>query len=113
MAFEKLSDDQKEMVLRGEIDKGMDMSAVALAWGEPSNRVEGFNGTKRTERWEYTGTQPVVTHTFYGGYGEGSCGPYRYSGLGARIGPEIVYIPYRKSSVWFIAGKVAEWERLK
>lgn len=113
MAFEKLSDAQKEMVQRGEIDKGMDMSAVALAWGEPSNRVEGFNGTKRTERWEYTGAQPVVTHTFYGGYGEDSCGPYRYSGFGAGIGPEIVYIPYRKSSVWFIAGKVAEWERLK
>ncbi len=113
MAFEKLSDDQKELVQRGEIGKGMDMSAVALAWGEPSNRVEGFNGKKRMERWEYNDAQPVITNTFYGGYRYGSYGPYRYSGVGARIGPEIVYVSYRKSTVWFIGGKVTEWERLK
>jgi hypothetical protein len=113
IAFEKLSAKHKELVQRGEIEKGMDMSAVALAWGEPSNRVEGFNGESRMERWEYNRSQPVMTNTFYGGYGEGYCGPYRYSGIGARLGPEIVYIPYRNSTVWFIGGKVTEWERLK
>jgi hypothetical protein len=115
LAFEKLSEKHKELVQRGEIDKGMDMSAVALAWGEPSNRVEGFDGKRRTERWEYTGSQPVVTNTFYGGYGYGygRHGRYRYSGIGAGFGPEIAYIPYRKSTVLFIGGKVTEWERLK
>ena len=113
MAFEKLSDKHKELVQRGEIAKGMDMSAVALAWGEPSDRVEGFKGVRKTERWEYNGSRPVVTNTFYSGYGYGSYGPYRYSGLGASFGPEVVHVPYRKSAVWFIDGKVDEWERRK
>lgn len=113
VAFEKLSDTHKELVQRGEIAKGMDMSAVALAWGEPSSRVEGIKGTRRTERWEYNGSRPVVTNTFFGGYSSGYYGPYRYSGLGAGFGPEVAYIPYRKSTVWFISGKVDEWERLK
>lgn len=113
MAFEKLSDKHKELVQRGEIAKGMDMSAVALAWGEPSNRVEGVRGTRRTERWEYNASRPVVTNHFFGGYRSGYYGPYRYSGMGAGFGPEVVHIPYRKSTVWFIGGKVDEWERLR
>lgn len=113
IAFEKLSENNKELVQRGEIAKGMDMSAVALAWGEPSNRVEGFNGTRRTERWEYNASRPVVTNTIFGGYGYGAYGPYRYSGLGAGFGPEVVYVPFRKGTVWFIGGMVDEWERVK
>lgn len=113
VAFEKLSDKHKELVQRGEIAKGMDMSAVALAWGEPSVRVEGIKGNRRTEYWEYNGTRSVVTHTVFGGYGRGYYGPYRYSGLGAGFGPEVVRVPYRKGAVWFIGGKVDEWERRK
>jgi hypothetical protein len=113
VAFDKLSDNHKELVKRGEIARGMDMSAVALAWGEPSSRIEGVKGKQRTERWEYNSSSPVVTNTFYGGYGSGYYGPYGYSGMGVGFGPEVVYIPYRKSTVWFIGGKVDEWERLK
>ncbi len=113
MAFEKLSDKHKELVQRGEIAKGMDMSAVTLAWGEPSSRVEGVKGTRRTERWEYNGSRPVVTNSFFGGYGYGRYGPYRYTGVGAGFGPEVAYVPYRKSAVWFIDGRVDEWERAR
>jgi hypothetical protein len=113
MAFEKLSEQHKELVQRGEIAKGMNMSAVALAWGEPSDRVEGIKGNRRTERWEYNGSRSVVTQTFFAGYGRGYGGPYHYSGLGASFGPEVVRVPYRKSAVWFINGKVDEWERRK
>jgi hypothetical protein len=113
LAFDKLSDKHKELVQRGEIARGMDMSAVALAWGDPARRVEGIKGTRRTERWEYDGARPVVTNHFFGGYGFGRYGPYRYSGVGAGFGPEVVYVPYRKSTVWFISGKVDSWERLK
>ena len=113
VAFDKLSEKHKELVQRGEIEKGMDMSAVALAWGNPSNQVEGFDGKSRMERWEYIGTQPVVTNTFYSGYRYGTYGRYRYSGADAGFGPEITYFPYRKSTVWFIGGKVNEWERLR
>jgi hypothetical protein len=103
----------KELVMRGEIDKGMDMSAVALAWGEPSDRFEGFQGKRRTERWEYFGSKPVFTNHFFGGYNTGRCGPYRFSRFGAGFGPEIAYVPYHKSTVRFISGKVDEWERVK
>lgn len=113
MAFEKLSEQHKELVQRGEIAKGMNMSAVALAWGEPSVRVEGIKGNRRMERWEYNGSRSVVTQTFSVGYGRGYCGPYYYSGLSAGFGPEVVRVPYRKSAVWFINGKVDEWERRK
>jgi hypothetical protein len=113
LAFEKLSDKHKGLVQRGEIAKGMDMSAVALAWGDPARRVEGIKGSRRMDRWEYDGARPVVTNTFFGGYGYGYYGPYRYRGVGAGFGPEVVYVPYRKSTVWFINGKVDEWERLR
>lgn len=113
LAFEKLSDKHKELVQRGEIDKGMDMSAVSLAWGSPSNRVEGFNGKSRMERWDYNDLEPVMTQTFYGGYRYGGYGRYRYSGYGVGFAPEVVYVPYRKGTVWFIGGKVNEWERMK
>ncbi len=113
LAFEKLSEKHKEMVQRGQIDKGMDMSAVALAWGDPSNQVEGFNGSKRIERWEYNRSRPVMINTFYGGFRNDFYGPYRYAGLGTGFGQDIAYIPYRKGTVWFIGGKVNEWERLR
>lgn len=113
MAYENLSQKHKELVQRGELEKGMGMSAVALAWGEPSNRVDGFDGTRRTERWEYNGSQPVVINTVYSGYGYHSCRPYRYSGLRAGFGPEIAYVPQRRRTVWFVGGTVTEWERSK
>jgi hypothetical protein len=111
LVFEKLSEKEKELVKRGEIAKGMDKSAVALAWGSPSSTVEGLKGNKRTERWEYNGSKPVITNNFFGGYRYGSYGPYRYSGIGAGFGPEVTYVPYRKGIVWFADDRVEEWER--
>lgn len=113
LAFEKLSREHKELVRRGEIGKGMDMSAVALAWGNPSSRMEGFSGKGRTERWEYIGSQPVMMNTFYDSYRYDRIHPHRYARAGGYYGTEIVYVPYRKSTVWFVGGKVTEWERLK
>lgn len=109
--FEHLSAKEKELVRKGEISKGMDRDAVALAWGSPSDRVEGFRSGKPMERWDYRSSRPVMTNNFFGGYNYGRYGPYRYSGLGAGFGPEVIYIPYRKASVWFIGGRVDEWQR--
>ncbi|MBC7980699.1 MAG: hypothetical protein H7Y36_09075 [Armatimonadetes bacterium] len=109
--FENLSGRQKGLVENGEIEKGMGKDAVLLAWGSPSSSAEGFRSGKRMERWDYAGSTPVVSNHFFGGYGYGAYGPYRYSGLGGGFGPEISYVPYRKSSVWFVGGRVDEWEK--
>lgn len=108
-AFERLSTKHKELVRRGEIAKGMDKEAVSLAWGDPSGKVDGLRNGKSMERWEYQGQKPVVTNNFFGGYQTG----YRYSGLGGGFGPQITYVPYRKSVVWFVKGRVDEWESVR
>ena len=91
----------------------MGKDAVALAWGSPSRRVDGLRDGKNMERWEYEGSRAVVNHNFFGGYGSGYCGGYRYSGLGGGFGPQVTYIPYRKSTVWFVSGRVNEWESVR
>lgn len=109
--FARLSEKDKELVSRGEIAKGMEKDAVALAWGSPASRVEGLKDGETMERWDYRGQQPVVSNHFHGGYRSGYYGPYRYSGYGVGFGPQITYLPYRKASVWFVNERVDEWER--
>ncbi|MFK7851490.1 MAG: hypothetical protein AB8D78_10975 [Akkermansiaceae bacterium] len=111
--FAQLSEKHKELVSQGKIAKGMSKSAVSLAWGSPDSRAEGLRDGKMLDRWDYEGRKPVVTQEFYGGYGRGIYGPYRYSGVGAGFGPQITYLPYRRSSVWFHKGSVDAWENLR
>jgi hypothetical protein len=111
--FETFSKEHQELVRQGEIAKGMSPDAVSIAWGSPSGVVEGLRDGKRMERWDYTGTRPVVTNNFFGGYNTGYYGRYRYSGVGGGFGPQVTYVPYRKSSVWFVGGRVNEWERVR
>lgn len=109
--YEKLSKKHKELVSRGEIAEGMSKDAVSLAWGSPDGSVEGLRDGKEMERWEYRGTRAVVNNNFYGGYRTGFYGGYRYSGFGGGFGPSVSYVPYRKATVWFVGGRVDEWER--
>jgi hypothetical protein len=111
--FEALSAKHKELVERGQVDRGMSTDAVYLAWGAPSRVFQGSKDNRLSERWDYAGSRPVYTNTFYGSYGR-YYGPYRrygYSGIG--WGPEVAYIPYRIGSVWFIDGRVESWERVR
>ncbi len=108
-AFERLSPKEKELVSRGEISKGMGQDAVTLAWGNPERRLEGQRGGRSTERWEYRGTQAVVTNGFFGGYTSSYYGRFRYGGFG----PQVTYVPYTRSMVLFVGGRVEEWERVK
>jgi len=112
-AFEALGLKHQELVRRGEIEKGMGKDAVALAWGNPSGTVEGLRNGKNMERWDYQGQRPVVTNSFFGGYRSGYYGGYGYSGVGGGFGPQITYVPYRRSVVWFVAGRVDEWESVR
>ncbi|MEO8614118.1 MAG: hypothetical protein ABI600_03175 [Luteolibacter sp.] len=110
--FASLSRRDQSLIQQGQIAHGMSLDAVALAWGPPSQRFQGFKEQQSTERWDYAGSRPVYSTGFYGSYGYGGYGPYgRYSPLGYAGGPEIAYIPYRLASVWFVDNRVDSWER--
>jgi hypothetical protein len=114
--FLRLTDREKDLVQRGQIDRGMSMEGVWLAWGEPSRRYAGSRSGKTTERWVYTSSTPVHTTTFvsgfgWGGFGWGGMGRYGYRGYGVGIAPQIDYIPEDRASVLFINHRVDSWER--
>lgn len=109
--FATLTKKEQNLARQGQIAHGMSPTAVEIAWGLPSQRFEGYKDGKSTERWDYTGSKPVYSTSFYSGWGYGPYGPYgRYSTLGYGIGPEVVYVPYRMASVWFINNRVDAWE---
>lgn len=117
--FARLSAKDQELVRQGVLAKGMHQDAVLLSWGAPSLRFEGYKDGKASERWDYTGSQPVYTTSFYGGYGYGY-GYGRYGGYGGYGGPygygfepTVSYIPYCKSRVWFANHRVQAWEQVR
>lgn len=115
--YEALPARHKELVRQGEIDKGMGTDAVYLAWGKASREYEGYEGSAKTLRWDYSGAAPVYSNGYFGSYGWGSgrfgpysgYGPYDYYGMG--YGTGVTYVPYRRASVLFRSGRVASWER--
>ncbi len=117
--FAALDKREQSLVSQGQIDRGMSGDAVMLAWGFPDQRFEGSIDSQITERWDYVTSVPVHTTGFGGGpYGfvHGRYGPrgrWGHPGVGFGLGPEIVYIPRRVASVWFINSRVDAWERLR
>ena len=125
--FSALSAKQQSLIQQGQICRGMSPDAVYLAWGSPSASFQGSQDGKNTERWDYAGSRPVQTASFYGAYGYGDYpgyggygryghGPYgRHGGsvVGFGFGPQVAYVPYRIASVWFIDQQVDAWERAK
>ena len=113
--FERLPAKHQELVRRGQIDKGMNTDAVYLAWGRPSREYEGNENGASTLRWDYAGSTPVYSSSFYGGwgygYGHGYYGRYGYPYHGYGFGPEVTYVPYRRATVVFRSGRVSSWER--
>jgi hypothetical protein len=120
--FALLSDREKRLVEQGQIERGMSMRGVSLAWGDPSRRYSGSRSGRSTERWVYTGSRPVVTNTFIAGYGWGGCGRFGRPGFGGcggfgyraidfGLGPQIDYVPEDRANVLFVSGRVESWER--
>ena len=108
--YEKLPAKQQQLVQQGDLAKGMSQEAVFLAWGHPSQRFDGFQNSKPTSRWDYSGAYPVYTNHFYGGYGYGRYGRYGYP---YGFGQDVAFIPYRRASVWFVDNVVDSWERTR
>ena len=116
--YAALSAKERDLVQRGEISKGMSQTAVLLAWGPPSMRYEGYNQGHASMRWDYSGASPVYSTQFYGGYGFGGYGyrgryGYPYAGYGFGFAPEVAYVPYHRSSIWFVNNRVDAWESLR
>ncbi|MCW1925360.1 hypothetical protein OKA05_22560 [Luteolibacter arcticus] len=119
--FEGLSSKHQQLVRRGQLDKGMNTDAVYLAWGRPSQEYDGSENGASTLRWDYSGSTPVYTTSFSGGWGYGYGGGYGYGrygrygypgyGYGFGFGPDVTYVPYRRASVLFRNGRVTSWER--
>jgi len=115
--FSRLTSHQKELVRQGRIDRGMPPEGVELAWGNPDRQSEGSKNGRYTQRWDYEGSRPVQTTSFYGGMGfgygrYGRHGHY-YAPYGVGFGPEVTYVPYTRASVWFVKDRVDSWERQK
>ncbi len=117
--FDALDKREQSLVLQGQIDRGMSGDAVMLAWGFPDQRFEGSSNSQITERWDYATSVPVHT-TGIGsgpyGFGNSRFGPrcrWGHPGAGFGLGPDIVYIPRRVASVWYIDQRVDSWERLR
>jgi hypothetical protein len=113
--FEALGSRHQELVRNGQLARGMSQDAVYLAWGAPAGVFQGSRNGRASERWDYNSSRPVTTVGFHGGYGCG-LGPYGvygpYPGYGCySIGPDVVYVPYRSASVWFVENRVDSWER--
>jgi hypothetical protein len=113
--FDRLPERHQQLVRQGRIDKGMGTDAVYLAWGSPSREYEGSENGAPTLRWDYAGSTPVYSNSFYGGwghgYGYGRYGRYGYPYSGYGFGQDVTYVPYRRATVLFRNGRVTSWER--
>ena len=108
-----LSEQEREMVLRGAITEGMSRNAVYLAWGRPDSVATGSENGRPIETWRYSTLQPVYRYGGFGfglGYGGGyRHGHYFYPGVAWNMGPD--YVPMTSSVVRFRNGRVVAWEK--
>jgi len=109
--YDALPAKQKELIAKGEIDKGMSKGAVYIAWGNADRKADSFKDNKRTTRWDYTQLVPVYSNSFRGSFGWGWGSGYGY-GYGDRIGfgTSIHYRPQVAASVVFENEKVTAWQ---
>ena len=107
--YSELSSDFKTLVDQGRIKIGMPMDAVYIAWGKPSQVIEGESAQGRTTTWLYHGT--TWDEYRYWGYRPWS---YSYWGWGSYWESPMLereYIPrsYVAAEVVFENGVVKSW----
>lgn len=109
IVFNSLSPQQKLLVEQGRICEGMTTEAVRLAWGSPSNVLQGQKKGHSFEQWQYVVQEPVTTS--YPEFG-GCWGPYpyhRYCYPHYGMGMGTTFIPRVTAQVTFEKGVVTEW----
>ena len=108
-AYSSLSPELRALVDQGRIKVGMPMDAVYIAWGKPSQVVEGESSQGPITTWLYYGTAYEEYrfwnyHPFYPYGAYYSSGPYL----------DRDYIPrnYVQAEVTFQNGLVTSWRKL-
>lgn len=101
--YNRLSESQKALVQRGQIDEGMSTDAVRLSWGSPSRISNGSKLGKKYEQWSYAGYEPVYNTSIGIGYSNGRGDPYYYAD------PFVNYVPYEARRVEFLNDRVSAW----
>lgn len=114
--YASLSEHQKSLVQRGDVEEGMSKEAVFLSWGKPDRVASGTKQGKAYERWSYTGYESVPVMS--AGFGFGYWGSHRgYRGVRSYVyadpfyygGPAFDYVPYEAARAEFVNTKLSAW----
>ncbi|MDB6065460.1 MAG: hypothetical protein JWR26_1668 [Pedosphaera sp.] len=93
-AYQALPPEMKASVDQGQLKAGMNMDAVYIAWGQPSQTVKGGDETGETTTWIYNGG--YVQETRYWGY--------------RRVHYDYYPTTYVRAQVTFSNGVVKQWQ---
>lgn len=108
-AYAELTPEHKSTVDLGQIKVGMNMDAVYIAWGKPSQILAGESSQGSTLTWLYYGTYYEWHH--YWSYHSYCYGPYGYYGA-PYFGYDYYPRSYIRAEVHFQQGLVREWRSL-
>ena len=114
--YEKLTEQEKALVGRGEIAEGMSTDAVFLSWGKPDRVRTGSRNGQAIESWAYFGALSSTGRTVSVGVGNGGGIHPRFgysSGGGWNYGTDIDFTRPVSREVNFVEGRVISWERVR
>lgn len=102
------------MVRGGKITQGMSMNAVHFAWGKPATITRETRNQQETTRWDYVRSKPTFNDPdAYTSYARAFADPTSSDQLTTPKRSSRALIPNRSATVWFVDGKVDEWERIR
>ncbi len=113
-AFAKLTPAQQELVRKGQIELGMDRSAVELALGKPDRTRTRTTAEGSSEVWLYLAHEGDTAGSLY--YGRGFYTPYGGRWWGPGVGAGAIYYAadsesYPALKVEFRADRVTGFEQ--
>lgn len=107
-AYRALSAEDRRAVDAGQIEVGMSMDAVYIAWGKPSQIVTGDPSQGVTVTWLYRGTHSDA-QSFWSDYDRWHDSGYYTAPYATHDSPPRSYI---RAEVRFAGGVVKEWHSL-